>query len=192
MQGHRHQRCQRIQINASAGVALSIKNYTLFMIPKPRFERLSSNMQSTDTNQQTWFQPHHLAGFATEPKELKLKLSVETRNHGEVVIVHCEGRIVYRDEVAALANVAGDVLHSGGKLVLDLSGVVSIDSAGIGELVSLQMQAQGQKAVLKVASPSPLVRDLLDLTNVNSLLQVYSTLSEALEALELSEVCADC
>jgi hypothetical protein len=36
-----------------------------------------------------------------------LKLSLETRNRGEVMIVHCHGRIVYRDEVDALSRLAG-------------------------------------------------------------------------------------
>ncbi len=67
-------------------------------------------------------------------KESKVKLSLEMRNRGEVIIVRCQGRIVYRDEAASLARVAGEVLQQGRKLVLDLSGVNSIDSAGIGEL----------------------------------------------------------
>ena len=44
------------------------------------------------------------APFALD-KESKLKLSMEARNHGDVIIVHCEGRIVYRDEAAALSRV---------------------------------------------------------------------------------------
>ncbi len=66
-----------------------------------------------------------------------MKLSLETRNRGDVMIVHCQGRIVYRDEAAALSRLVGEILESGGKVVLDLSGVSSIDSAGIGELASL-------------------------------------------------------
>ena len=62
-------------------------------------------------------------------KESKLKLSLEARNHGEVVVVHCHGRIVYRYEAAALSRVVGEMLHDRSKLVLELSGVRSIDSA---------------------------------------------------------------
>ena len=97
-----------------------------------------------------------------------MKLSLETRNRGDILIVHCQGRIVYRDEAAALSHVVGEVLQNGCKVVIDLSGVTSIDSAGIGELVFLHTRAQSQNADLKVASPSPLVRDLFDLTNLVS------------------------
>jgi len=93
------------------------------------------------------------------PKELKLKLSLETRNCGDVIIVHCQGRIVYRDEAAALSRVVGEALQEARKLVLDLSGVSSMDSAGIGELALLQTWAQRKNVNLKCAGPNPLVRD---------------------------------
>ena len=83
-----------------------------------------------------------------------MKLSLETRNRGDVIIVHCQGRIVYRDEAAALSRVVGEVLQQSRKLVLDLSGVSSMDSAGIGELALLQTWAQGKNANLKCAGPN--------------------------------------
>ena len=63
-------------------------------------------MQPMDTNWQISEQPGVVAGFGMN-KELKLKLSLETRNRGDVIIVHCQGRIVYRDEAAALSRVVG-------------------------------------------------------------------------------------
>lgn len=102
------------------------------------------------------------------------------------------GRIVYRDEAAALSRLVDEGLYNGGKVILDLSGVTSIDSAGIGELVFLHTRAQSQNADLKVASPSELVSELLDLTNVNSILEIHPNLNEAIAAFEFSEVCADC
>jgi anti-anti-sigma factor len=180
------------EICTSTGVALSTKNYIYFMIPKPISERLSITMQSAHANRQSFSQPHQLAAFGTQPKESTLKLSLETRNRGDILIVHCQGRIVYRDEAASLSQVVGAVLQNGGKVVIDLSGVKSIDSAGIGELVFLHTQAQSQKAELKVASPSPIVRELLDLTNVDSLLEIHPNLDEAMAAFQFAEACADC
>src|SRR6266516_6521905 len=111
------------------------------MVPKPIDSRLVTIMQTMNTNWQMWERPVMPAAFELE-KESKLKLSVETRNHGNVIIVHCQGRIVYRDEAAALSRVVGKILHDGTKLVLDLSGVSTMDSAGIGELALLQTWAQ--------------------------------------------------
>jgi anti-anti-sigma factor len=149
-------------------------------------------MQFMNNTWQTRPQPNQCADLVIQPKESKLKLSLETRHRGDVIVVYCQGRIVYRDEAAALSRLVGDVLENGGKLVLDLSGVSSIDSAGIGELVLLHTWAQSKNADLKCANPSPLVRDLLDLTNMDSVLEIHPSLSEALAAFQPGEVCADC
>jgi anti-anti-sigma factor len=153
---------------------------------------MESYMQPSNSSSQKWLQPHERAAFGTDPKEWQLKLSVETRNRGDVVIVHCQGRIVYRDEAAALSRVVGEIIDKGGKVVLDLAGVSSIDSAGIGELVFLHTWAQARRAELKCASPSPFVLDLLHLTNLNSVLDIHSSIGDALSAFQPGEVCADC
>jgi anti-sigma B factor antagonist len=125
-------------------------------------------------------------------KESQLKLSLETRNCGDVIIVHCQGRIVYRDEAAALSRVVGEVLQQTSSVVLDLSGVTSMDSAGIGELALLQTWAQEKKASLKCAGANSLVRTLLDLTNLDSVIEVHASVDEALESFREERVCADC
>jgi hypothetical protein len=66
-------------------------------------------MQSMDMNWPTPEQSLEAAvsglnvvfGFHKEPK---LKLTLETRNHGDVIIVYCQGRIVFRDEAIALST----------------------------------------------------------------------------------------
>ena len=149
------------------------------MVPKPTHLRLSTSMQPMDTNWQIEQPPAALAGLEYH-KELKLKLSLETRNHGNVIIVHCQGRIVYRDEAAALSSVVGEALQQARTIVLDLSGVSSIDSAGIGELALLQTWAQRESVSLKCAAPTPLVTALLELTNLDSVLEIHPSVDAAL------------
>jgi anti-sigma B factor antagonist len=136
------------------------------------------------------------AAFAL-PRESKLKLSLEQRNRGDVIIVHCQGRIVFRDEAAAFAQLLAQVLPQARKLVLDLSGVTSMDSAGIGELAQLQKCAQDHNVILKVAGPTALVSNLLDLTNLDSVLEIHPSLAEAVDSFRQDQVwddqlCADC
>jgi len=121
-----------------------------------------------------------------------LKLSLETLNRGDVIVVRCEGRIVYRDEAEELSRVAGDVLGHSNKFVLDLTRVTSIDSAGIGELALLQTWAQRKNVAFKCAGPNVLVRNLLQLTNLDSVLDVHPSLDAALESFREQQVCADC
>jgi anti-anti-sigma factor len=170
--------------------------YQIFMVPKPLDPRLSTSMQTIDMDCQICEQLLGAAAFGQygfgQPKELQLKLSLETRNSGDVIIVHCQGRIVYRDEAAALSRVVGEVLRQTSSVVLDLSGVSSMDSAGIGELALLQTWAQAKNASLKVAGANSLVRTLLDLTNLDSVIEVYPSLDAALESFPEERVCADC
>ena len=150
------------------------------MVPKPIEVRLFTTMENMNIQCESW---NLVAPVGSVPdKESKLKLSVEARNHGDVIVVHCQGRIVYRDEAAALSRVVGEVLHNGSKIVLDLGGVSAMDSAGIGELALLETWARERKAELKCAAPSTVVRTLLDLTNLDSVLEVHETLESALES----------
>jgi anti-anti-sigma factor len=161
------------------------------MVPKPIQKRLCNSMQPMNTEWQILPQSPCGAAFAMY-KEQKLKLTLETRNLGDVIIVHCQGRIVYRDEAASLSRMVEDVLQHARKLVLDLSGVSSMDSAGIGELALLHTSAQAQQVELKCAGPNALLRSLLTLTNLDSVLEIHPTVEDAMESFSEDEVCADC
>lgn len=115
-----------------------------------------------------------------ENEESKLKLNLETRRLGDVIVVHCEGRIVFRDEATALSRVAVEALRAAKAVVLDLEGVERIDSAGLGELVFVYVSAEGFGNTVKLAGPNPRVRALLDLTNLSSVFEIYPSLAEAL------------
>jgi len=109
-----------------------------------------------------------------------LKLSLETRTRGKVIMVHCQGRIVYRDEAAAFSRVVGRALQQAASVVVDLSGVSSVDSAGIGEIALLQTSARRDSINLKFAGPTPFVSSLLELTNLDSVLQLHPSVDAAL------------
>jgi len=169
----------------------SRKIYQIFMVPKPTPSRLFTSMQPMNMNWQTPDQAMGPMAFEID-KEPKLNLSLETRNHEGIVIVHCQGRIVYRNEAAALSCLVREFLQDKGKVVIDLSGVHSLDSAGIGELVLLQTLAWERNAELKYAEPNPLVRTLLDLTKLDSVLDLHSSIELALDSFREERVWADC
>lgn len=142
------------------------------------------------TNWQISEQPGIEAGF--EPyKELKLKLSLEARNRGGVIVVYCQGRIVYRDEAAEFSRVVGEVMEQARRVVLDLSGVSAMDSAGIGKLALVQRWAQEKNVELKCGA-SGMVRGLLALTNLDSVVEVHESVDSAMAAFQEEKVCADC
>lgn len=166
------------------------------MVPKPVWERLSISMQPSNTARQTGLQLRSAVAFGFT-KEPKLKLSLETRDRGDVMIVHCQGRIVYRDEAAALSRLVAEILQQGKKLVIDLSGVSSMDSAGIGELALFQTWAQARGLDFKCAGPNSLIRNLLDLTNLDSVLEIHPSVESAMASFQQDrvfddQICADC
>jgi anti-sigma B factor antagonist len=172
------------------GLISLTKIYRIFMVPKPIDSRLCTIVNNMNTNYQIWEQMGPPISYQLE-KESKLKLSVEARNQGDIIVVHCQGRIVYRDEAAALSRVVNEILHEGSKVVLDLAGVTSIDSAGIGELALLHSLAQGRNAELKCAGANELVSTLLELTNLDSVLDIHVCVEDALESFH-ERMCADC
>ena len=97
-------------------------------------------------------------------------------------MLRCRGRLVYREESAELTTIVGDLLGLTRRLVVDLAGVERVDSAGLGELVMLHMWADGMGYAVAFASPKARVRELLELTNLTSMLDVHETLEEALHA----------
>jgi anti-sigma B factor antagonist len=115
-------------------------------------------------------------------KESKLKLSLETRHLGDVIVIHCEGRIVYRDEASALTRVVTEALKNTRDVVLDLEGVQRIDSAGLGELVRMHRAADACGSRLKLAGVHPKVMQVLRLTNLASTFEIHPSLVEALDS----------
>lgn len=116
-----------------------------------------------------------------------MKLSVETRQSGDITIVHCEGRVVYRDEAIILSRVVKAALGDSQEVIIDLTSVLDMDSAGLGELVFLQMAAEDQGRRLKLAGANSLVTELFELTRLSSIFQIFASLEDALAEDELAE-----
>ncbi len=92
-------------------------------------------------------------------------LNVNVEDLGEVVILHCLGRIVRGTETAILCV---SVRQQGRAVILDLREVDAIDAAGIGALISLQ--AAG--IYLKLMDPSEHVREVLRVTELESIFEI--------------------
>jgi anti-anti-sigma factor len=92
-------------------------------------------------------------------------LTVIVENAGEVVVLRCLGRIVRGHETAILCSAAQQQSQN---LVLDLTQVEAIDAAGTGALISLQ--AAG--FYLKLMNPTQQVRDVLNITRLDSIFEI--------------------
>jgi anti-anti-sigma factor len=115
-------------------------------------------------------------------RETELSLSFDTAKLGETTVIHCRGRIVVREETAALSRAVAAVLEDSKHVILELQGVTAIDSGGLGELVALHMWAQGCGGTLKLSGLTSRLLYLLELTNLASVFEIFPTQEAALNA----------
>ena len=113
----------------------------------------------------------------------KLSLTLEAEPSGSAVVLHCQGRIIFRSEACALSTIVTEVLPSAHRMVVDLAAVDSVDSGGLGELVLTQMWADAAGYKLKFASPKKSVRHLFEITNLVSVFDVFASVPEAMAAM---------
>ena len=116
-----------------------------------------------------------------------LVLNLEATVSGAIVL-HCQGSAICRSEACGLTSLIAEVLPTARRLVVDLAGVISLDSGALGELVVTQMWAEAAGYRLKFSSPTDSVRRLFEATNLASVFDVYSTAEGALEAMQLEQV----
>jgi anti-anti-sigma factor len=101
----------------------------------------------------------------------KAMLVINRQDRGDVLVFRCVGRIVAGEEVAMMKKAV--LCHQSGKvLMLDLSEVFMIDGAGLGLLAFLAGWTRVVGMRLKLLSPSPRVQQLLQLTNLDSVLEI--------------------
>ena len=70
--------------------------------------------------------------------------------------------------------------EAGSALVIDLSGLEYVSSAGLRCLMLGAKQAAAKKSRIMVAAPQPIVGEILQISRFNLVLQVFRTIPEAL------------
>ncbi len=111
---------------------------------------------------------------------MQLKLTVRTKD--DIVIVDCAGRIVFGEESADLRDTVKMVITQSKRIVLNLSGVSYIDSGGLGTLVALYTTARNSGGSIKLANLTPRVGDLLQVTKLVTIFDVYDSEDKAIES----------
>lgn len=111
-----------------------------------------------------------------------MNLKIDTKTVDGVTMVHCAGRIVFGDEASYLREQLKNVLAGSKKIVLNLADVSYIDSGGLGTLVGLYSSARSAGADIKLAGLGQRVRDVLQITKLVTVFEVYDSEQKALTA----------
>jgi anti-sigma B factor antagonist len=112
-----------------------------------------------------------------------MSAKLSTRQVEEVTIVDVAGRITLGEGSSQLRDTLRGVLESGHKnILLNLSDVTYIDSAGIGELVASYATVANRGGSLKLLGLTNRVKDLLQITKLYTVFDVHETEAHALRA----------
>jgi anti-sigma B factor antagonist len=105
------------------------------------------------------------------------------RQVGDVTVVDVSGRITLGEGSSNLRDGIRTLVNDGHKkLVLNLADVSYIDSSGIGELVSAFTSVANNGGHLKLLNLTKRVRDLLQITKLYTVFDVYDSETTAVRS----------
>jgi anti-sigma B factor antagonist len=111
-----------------------------------------------------------------------MQLKLTTRTVQNVLVVNCDGRIVFGEESAELRDTVKKLVAQNNQIVLNLGGVSYIDSGGLGTLVALYTTAHNAGGAIKLSNLTHRVGDLLQVTKLLTIFEVYDTEDEAIQS----------
>lgn len=111
------------------------------------------------------------------------ELSIKERQAGDVVVLDLDGKITIGEGSIALRSGVRRLLEENKKkILLNLAGVGYVDSSGIGELVSSFSSVSREGGQLKLLNLTQKIQDLLAITKLLTVFDVYEDESSAVSA----------
>lgn len=113
------------------------------------------------------------------------EMHIHERAIGDVSILDISGRMVLseRSSDSLFRNMIDDLLSIGRRqLVVNLSRVSQVDTSGLTALVTAHLTASKSGGAIKLVSPTKRVRDLLGVTRLNTLFEVFDDEEQAVES----------
>ena len=108
-------------------------------------------------------------------------MKYEVRDLGDVRIIGLSGKITIGAGDVKIRELVGDALEDGKtKVIFDLGGVSAIDSSGIGEMVACYTTVAKRGGSLKLMHLSPKINDILQVTQLITVFDVFDDEQEAL------------
>lgn len=109
-----------------------------------------------------------------------MALNATTTAKDGITVVHLSGTMFFGEESATLRSLVKDLLNKSRQIVLDLKGVTSIDSGGLGTLVGLYASARKIGGEIKLARLSPRANEVLQITKLLTLFDTFNSVDEAI------------
>jgi anti-sigma B factor antagonist len=101
-------------------------------------------------------------------------LITNRRESGSITLVDLRGSIDLGEASLTLRRTIRDLVESGRtKIILNFSQVNSMDSAGVGELAGAYVPVKSKGGELKFLNPTKKVHDMLKITQLDRVFEVY-------------------
>lgn len=111
------------------------------------------------------------------------ELNINERQAGDVTVLDLSGKITIGEGSVALRSGIRRLLEEGKKrILLNLAQVSYVDSSGIGELVSSYTAINKEGGQLKLLNLTQKIQDLLTITKLLTVFDVYDSEAEALNS----------
>jgi anti-sigma B factor antagonist len=108
-------------------------------------------------------------------------LTITSREVAGVSVLDLSGRITLGEGSVQLREAIRSLIGKGSKIILlNLGNVNYIDSSGLGELVSAFTTAKNQQAEVKLLNLTKKVHDLLQLTKLYTVFDIYDDEASAI------------
>src|SRR6202041_1217790 len=112
-----------------------------------------------------------------------MDLNIANKQIGDVSVVALKGRIVLGEGSSALRERLKNLVEDGKKkIVLNMTNVTYIDSAGLGTLVAAHISAKKQGAALLLSDLGNKFHEVLQITRLLTVFNVYATEAEAISS----------
>jgi anti-sigma B factor antagonist len=110
-------------------------------------------------------------------------MKINVRQRDGVTILEPRGKITIGVGDVALREAVHGELENGEKnILIDMNGVTTIDSSGIGELVSTYTSVKNRGGTLKLLRLPDKVSDILQITQLISVFETYDDEDEAVRS----------
>jgi anti-sigma B factor antagonist len=112
-----------------------------------------------------------------------VSVKMSSRQVGDVTVVDANGRITLGEGASVFRDLIRDLAAKGNKKILiNLADVSYIDSSGIGEMVSSFTTVTNHGGQLKLLSLTKRVKDLLQITKLYTVFEVFEDESSAVRS----------
>jgi anti-anti-sigma factor len=120
-------------------------------------------------------------------------MKVSSRRFANAVVLHVEGRLdqdTCVDFTRDLMTHVDSAARDGGAVVLDLSSLDYVSSAGLRCFMLASRQAKAHQGRIFVAALQPMVKEIFEISHFNLVFQVFPSVREAMGAVSTEAAAA--